>query len=141
MTGQSTGTLACQPWATDNSSNRGRGRGREQQRGHLAGVPPLPYPVYRCQEAVLGNDKLSMAIGGRGQLHIEGAALQGRAGVTQLQRQPATCVAGSIVADDIGEGYHMGRLHLPHALAPAFSLQAVALHGIHQLWLPCWFVD
>ena len=85
---------------------------------------------------MLGNDKLGMAVGGRGQLHIKGAALQGRAGITQPQRQLGTCVAGPIVADDVAEGYHMGRLYFPHALAPAFSLQAVVHHGIHQAWLP-----
>lgn len=110
--------------------------GKGQQKKHLAAVSTLPHPVYRCEEAVLGNDKLSMAIGGRRQLHIKGAALQGRLGVTQPQCQPGTCVAGPIVADDIAQGYHMGRLYFPHAMPPAFGLQAVGHHAMHQVWLP-----
>ena len=71
---------------------------------------------------MLGNDKLSVAIGGGGQLHIKGAALEGRAGVIQPQRQPGTGVAGPIIADDVAESYDMGGLHFPHTLASAFRL-------------------
>ena len=90
---------------------------------------------------MLGDDKLGVAIGGRGQVHLKGAPLQGGAGVTQLQGQPGTCVAGPIIADDVAEVYHMSGLDLPHALAPSF--QPASSHPV--FWytaccLPWWCV-
>lgn len=72
---------------------------------------------------MLGDDKLSVAVGGRGQFHLKGAALQGGAGVAEAQGQPGTGVAGPVIADDVAEGSDMGGLYLPHALPSAFCLQ------------------
>ena len=114
----------------------GGGVSASRQARHLTAVAPLPHSVYRCKEAVVGDDKLGVAIGGGGQVHLKGAPLQGGARVTQLQGQPGTRVAGPIIADDVAEGYHMGRLNLPHALAPPFSLQAVNPSLVNLFWLP-----
>ena len=90
---------------------------------HLTAIPSLPLPVHRRQEAVSGDDKLSMAAVGRRQLNIKTPALQRGVGVIQLQPQLSTCVAGAVVTDDVVDGSHTSWLNFPHALTPALCLQ------------------
>ena len=97
-------------------------RPRAREGTHLTAVSHFPLPVYRRQEAVLGDNKLGVAAVGRGQLYVKGAPLKRGTRVAELQPQLGTCVAGAVIADDVVQGNDTGRLNLSHALAPCLCL-------------------
>ena len=98
-------------------------RSRAREGTHLTAVSHLPLPVHRRQEAVLGDNKLSMAAVGRRQLYVKGAPLKRGTWVAQLQPQLGTCVAGAVITDDVVQGNDTGRLNLSHALTPCPACQ------------------
>lgn len=97
-------------------------RARVRAATDLTAVSHCPLPVYRRQEAVLGDNKLGMATVGRRQLYVKGAPPKRGTRVAQLQPQLGACVAGAVITDDVVQSNDTGRLDLSHALTPCLCL-------------------